>query len=376
MAPLSKEIITDSDSTGGDSSSSSESEKKLVSKSKTIKSTPTVESKSKSKTKSDRAPKPPSASSSDSESEVEEVPASKKSLQKRVTIDEEASIIPIPAKPFYPPDGFKPAQNSSIPPSKLTDAFLDLSGKQLWHITAPSAAPVSAIKQLALDAVATGEPILTHKDISYRLREDQIGADKTKSFFLPDKNGKGYRRQRMDVVQTFHIEQVVDTAGQGSKSDIEAMKKKTKPLPSQPKDLRMRYTPFGSSVVEGNHETITDDSHTFKVPIGASHTDEEVKTKKKRKHVDIDNTKEPRNGVDVPVQAEGKSPRKKSKKDHSQDDHGRQRLEEPKDSSDIRGRPEKSADQSSSKKHRDGTSQERRARREERKRKKSEKGPA
>ncbi|KAI1939315.1 hypothetical protein LOZ12_004777 [Ophidiomyces ophidiicola] len=376
MAPLSKEIVTDSDSTGGDSSSSSESEEKSVSKSNTTKSTSTVKSKSKSKSKPDPAPKPSSASSSDSESEVEEVTASKKNLQKRVTIDEEASIIPIPAKPFYPPDGFKPAQNSSIPPSKLTDAFSDLTGKQIWHITAPSAVPVSAIKQLALDAVATGEPILTHKDVSYRLREDQIGADKTKSFLLPDKNGKGYRRQRMDVVQTFHIEQVVDTAGQGSKSDIEAMKKKTKPLPSQPEDLRMRYTPFGSSVVEGNHETLPDDSHTFKVPIGASHTDEEVQTKKKRKHVDIDNTKESRNGVDVPAQAEGKSPRKKSKKDHSQDDHGRQKLEESKDSSDIRGRPEKSGDQSSSKKHRDETSQERRARREERKRKKSEKGPA
>nr|KMM64566.1 hypothetical protein CPAG_00918 [Coccidioides posadasii RMSCC 3488] len=382
-AAISQETVTDSDSSSNDSTSDSESEAQVPSKTPVQKSTSNPKSKqmperAQSSSESSSESSSPS-SGSESESEIQEIQKSaipKNSSEKRVTIaDGHATEAMIPVKPFRPPEGFHLVQKSSLPPSKLADAFSDLTGKQLWHITAPAAVPVSSIKQLALDAVATGETILTHKGVDYRLREDQIGVERTKSLLLPEKYGNSYRRQRLDVAQTFHVERVVRPPGQGSESQIEALKKKTKPLPSQPKNLRMRYIPFGSSSAQLEGDVGTDDSEmevTFKEPRGG-HIDGEAKKKKKRKHTDVDGSIHVQ---DPEPQSQAALPRKKSKKSHNHDDAAHHKQESGSLEGSKRGRSQKSGTQKSIKKHRDETSQERRARREERKRKKEEKSCA
>lgn len=265
-------------------------------------------------------------------------------------------------------------QKSTPLPSELTNAFSDLNGKQIWHITAPAAVPFSSIKELALDAVATGETILTHKGVDYHIREDQIGSDRTKNLLLPEKQGNIYRRHRMDVAQTFHLERIVSSPSQGLESQIEAMKKKTRPLPSQPKNLRMRYMPFGTSPVQTQGGMGMDDSETeitFKDPRGIKVDGETKKQKKKRKHPDTDSALNAKDGVETDTQSQGALPRKKSKKAHAHEDGSQQELRPSGGNTTKRGRDEKEETQKSSTKQPD-----RKAGKEEKKRKKVERGRA
>ncbi|WEW60506.1 hypothetical protein PRK78_005993 [Emydomyces testavorans] len=379
---LSKEIVTDSDDSSIESSASSESEKQVASKGKPQKSSSKSKSESKSKPAKSLSSSPNNqsiTSSSDSESEVEQVSKSKKTSKKRVTIADEHSAQPVvPARPFRPPEGFQLMQNPPLPPLNLIDAFADLAGKQIWHITAPTAVPLASIKQLALDAVATGESVLRHKGVDYRLREDQIGVERTKSLLLPTDNGTGYLRRPEEVAQTFHVEQIVNPPTQGSKSHIEAMKKKTKALPSQPKNLRMRYMPFGSSTAQPEGDTSPDGSEmevTFKAPRVVDIDGGEKKRKKeKRNYTNVDSSLRTQNGVNIESESRGDTSRKKSKKAHTHNDmHHEGELQSPDERTEKRNRPEKSEGQKSSKKRREETSQERRARRVEKKRKKQEK---
>lgn len=277
----------------------------------------------------------------------------------------------IPAKPYTPPEGFQSMKKHPSKSSGIADSFSNLNGKQIWHITAPAGVSIASMQELALDAVATGQSVLTHKGAEYRLHEDQLGADKTKMLLVPDKQGKTYRRNPLPVVQTFHIEQLVSVPNNATLSTAEtetAIQKLKKPLPSKPKHLRMRYRPFGSA--DGEPETLgssSEDSEmedvTLQEPKGASIDREDKKRKRKS---DIDGSKTRPESDKVREKAE--LPRKKVKKAHA-DSKEASKADDEDDESDTRGRAEKTTSKSS-KKRKDDTSQERRVRKEEKKRKK------
>lgn len=262
------------------------------------------------------------------------------------------------------------SQSNAIP-----QVFSNLDGKQVWHITAPLGVPVSSIGQFALEAIASGEPVLTHKGVKYRLHEDSLGAaEKTKSLLLPDKHGNVFRRNRQGVSQTFHIEQVVDLPN-GDLSvtpDIKSLRKKT---PKQPKNLRMRYKPFGSSNEQAEtfgsaSEESEAETRSFKVPAGA----ELDQSSKKRKHVRVDSSIPEDSDVDMEPAPPDDLTRKKSKKTSSEiPDPSSHSTKSAKKDAKKRGREDKQQSPELRKKHREETSTERRARREERKRKKQQK---
>ena len=259
-------------------------------------------------------------------------------------------------------------------PSKTSDiskSFSSLNGKQIWHLTAPVGVPISSIQELALDAVATGQSVFSHKGADYRLREDQLGAEKTKMLLIPDKQGKTYTRTHLPVVQTFHVEQIVSVPNNATLSTAEtekAIQKLKKPLPSKPKHLRMRYHPFGSA--DGEPETLgysSEDSEmedvSFREPSAA--TDREAKKRKRKSDIDGSKTRRESDAAG----AKGELPRKKVKKAHAD----AFKAGEAEDDDEGRGRTEKATGSKSSKKGNE-TSQERKARKEERKRKKRETG--
>lgn len=291
----------------------------------------------------------------------------------------------IPAKPFAPPDGYRPVQKHSAESTDFSKSFSDLTGKQIWHITAPVGVPVKSIQELSLDAVATGQPVLSHKGLEYCLREDQLGAEKTKVLLLPDKHGKTYHRNKLPVAQTFHVEQVVDAPNNAtlSSADTEStIQRLSKPLPPKPKHLRMRYKPFGSADdAAGARGSSPEDSEkeevNFREPEG-SRIDRDAK---KRKHTDNNEDSKSKAGASVEPGAKGDSPRKKAKKGHAKfnDDTAKTDKEPsqpsvptPDHESEVRGREKTqshSTEHKKSKKRTDETSQERRARKEEKKRK-------
>lgn len=251
-------------------------------------------------------------------------------------------------------------QKSSTQPSDVSQLLSNLDGKKLWHITAPIGVPVSSIETLAMNAVTSGEPVLTHKGTAYRLQESQVGGpEKQKLLLVPDKNGNVYRRQRLPVSRTYHLEQVVsipqgDSFNANGSVDISALTKKP---PKQPQHLRMRYKPFGSAdqlpetIGSSDEEPKTEDKQ-FKVPKGAD-IDRKEKQKKRKQDVML-----------VPDEEDEDSDKKKTLP--IREDGGKKKQKKAKKSNEDSPEVQKK----SGKKHRHETEEERKARKEEKKRKK------
>ncbi|TKA32154.1 hypothetical protein B0A50_01402 [Salinomyces thailandicus] len=170
---------------------------------------------------------------------------------------------PIVPTPFQPPSGYIPVDLSSA--ATNTDWSQDsLQGKQIWHIAAPSDVPISAITEVALDAIQSGVPVLSHKGADYVLSEDTLG---TETNFVMQPGREGYKPIQQRVGKSLHLQQKINlpnlsarqkslATGSAAAGDIaEAAVKTVRP---QPKGLRMRYTPLGSG--SGIPGTIGSDS--------------------------------------------------------------------------------------------------------------------
>ncbi|KAI5292192.1 hypothetical protein KEM52_006548, partial [Ascosphaera acerosa] len=196
------------------------------------------------------------------------------------------------------------------------------SGKQIWHITAPASVPLASITQLALDAVATAQPVLSHKGVQYRLREEQLGSNATKHLLVHDGAKGTYRKHPLRVVQTFHLEQILDGAVAAEVAPTQGLiGKYSKPVRQQPQGLRARNTPLG----------VRDDDASLAAADSAARAGKLLDESRKRKHLDseLPLRKKSRTATDSPAGKEHKS------------------------------------------KHRDETPEERKARREEKKRRKA-----
>ncbi|KAM5462853.1 hypothetical protein MferCBS49748_006245 [Microsporum ferrugineum] len=360
-APLSKEIVSDS------SSSESEEESRLTRQDKPKKSKKTIETTEKSSIPSSGESSRGSTGTEDEDSEsaspAEPVPPP--SSKKKVTIQEENTIAPLPSKAFKPPPGFQFMQKSSSQPSDISQLLSNLDGKQLWHITAPMGVPVSSIESLAVNAISGGEPVLTHKGTAYRLQENQLGVEKQKSLLIPGKDGNVYRRQRRPVSRTYRLEQVVsiphgDNFHANGSVDISAL---TKRPPKQPQNLRMRYKPFGSAdqlpetIGLSDSEPEPEDKQ-FKVPKGA-----DIDRKHKKRKQDIEGDEEPASSArespkkkqSLPIREDGEQKKQKKSKKSIED---RQKTDSP-----------EAQKKNSKKKHRDETDEEQKVRKEEKRRK-------
>ncbi|GBF63432.1 hypothetical protein TMEN_6057 [Trichophyton mentagrophytes] len=340
-APLSKETVSDS-SSSSESEEESTSSEELEQKQKKSKE-PVGSTEESTEETSD-------SSSEDESSEEQTSPPPPPSTKKRVTIQEVNTVIPVPTKAYKPPPGFQFMQKSSTQPSDISQLLSDLDGKQIWHITAPIGIPVSSIESLAMDAIASGEPVLTHKGTAYRLQENQLGgSEKQKSLLVPDKNGNVYRRHKLPVSRTYHLEQVVkipqgDSFHANGSVDISALTKKP---PKQPQHLQMRYKPFGSA--DQLPETI---GWSDEEPADMGRKEKHKKRKQDAVLVpdeedEVSNTKK-----SLPIREDGEKKKQKKAKKSKEDS------------------PE--VQKKSSKKHRDETEEERRACKEERKKKKKQ----
>ncbi|KAI5306071.1 hypothetical protein KEM56_002325 [Ascosphaera pollenicola] len=346
MARLAKDAVSsdsDSDSSSDTSSGSSsdssaantksaqqiKKEKQSIVKKEPVSEDEKMGSGSESESESESESDSESSSSSQSESEEEEVVHRNDDIQKAIDAKNAQTGAAIQAKPFKPPGSFKKVQASTPVPSELSQVLSGAGNKQIWHITAPASVPLSSINQLALDAVATGQPVLSHKGVQYKLREEQLGSDTTKHLLLPDKFGTTYKKDSLRVVQTFHLEKVLDITPSETAPSQGLIDKYKKPVRQQPKNLKARNTPIG----------VKDDDESTKPSRAVQDSDIEmgdVSTKaheesKKRKHLE----------TELPLRKKSKTATDGSKKERKS-------------------------------KHGEETSEERKARREEKKRKKAQ----
>ncbi|KAF2835871.1 hypothetical protein M501DRAFT_305336 [Patellaria atrata CBS 101060] len=152
-----------------------------------------------------------------------------------------------PPPPYRPPTSFQSVQ-TSFPSSQSLDIFnpADINGKQVWYITAPATVPIHMIKQVSLERVMKGEPVIEHNGVSYGFVPADQHEQATNRLLLP--TDKGYKSARYDFSSVFHLQQVAklpqlhNTQPDGS-STTEAFAVKI--VRKQPKGLKMRTKPFG-----------------------------------------------------------------------------------------------------------------------------------
>ena len=165
----------------------------------------------------------------------------------------------IPAKPYAPPKGFaQPASNSPDDSSQISQILTeDLSGKQVWHIIAPSSVSLASIEGFSLEAVRSGKPIISQNGVNYGFSPD---ANPETSILVPDGTGMNYSRIKTSTSRAYHLREVIkapiiklpsigdnpqpDETGTSPFAASSLLKPKS--TPAQPKGLRMRYRPFGT----------------------------------------------------------------------------------------------------------------------------------
>jgi DNA-directed RNA polymerase I subunit RPA34.5 len=128
----------------------------------------------------------------------------------------------------------------------------DLTGKQVWHITAPESIPMSSITVFDVDAVRGGDPVLVYREKQYGFSPE---ATDVKLLLLPSDTGSTYKRMKTNITKSYHLREFpnlfTSTRSENEKPPeaIELFAKEKlnyKPAPKQPTLLRTRYRPFGT----------------------------------------------------------------------------------------------------------------------------------
>lgn len=101
-----------------------------------------------------------------------------------------------PAQPYEPPKGYAPVILNQNTTSDSAHIFDNLEGKQIWHITAPANVSLEELKELAMDSVLNGEPILEHKGTSYGFSKAEQSEHGACEVLVPQRNG--YKAGKLD----------------------------------------------------------------------------------------------------------------------------------------------------------------------------------
>ena len=159
-------------------------------------------------------------------------------------------------RPYKPPAGFEDTTISILPTSKILEIFApkNLVGKQIWHITAPMSVPVTSIKQISTQSLRNGSSILSYEDAEYGLSsESRTEQASNHALILPSTQHNEYRLSRIPITKTIHLQQLVKLPNRAHEISSSSLSTGLKPRThvgaprQQPKGLRMRYHPFGTS---------------------------------------------------------------------------------------------------------------------------------
>ncbi|KAJ5499661.1 DNA-directed RNA polymerase I, subunit RPA34.5 [Penicillium expansum] len=211
-------------------------------------------------------------------------------------------------QPYKPPAGFKSAKKQAPPSSKASSLLSNLNGKQVLHLTAPASLPLSKVKEVCMAKIMQGEPIISHDGVNYGIPVEALSeADPaTKSLLLFDEKTQTYCTAAHGV-PSYHVQEMIDLPSTSKNTDavVAEMRKYVKPARLQPKNLKMRFRPVGTTIPPPETLGCSSESEaevpSFKVPKG----------EERKRKLDHDEAED-----EAPQAAA--LPRKKSKK-HSQE---------------------------------------------------------
>ena len=173
-----------------------------------------------------------------------------------ILADSFRSRVSIPADVYLAPRHFKTLTQEDFDGSSVTEQLqvADLGGKQLWHFTAPANFPFKSVTNITRDALAEGGLIeieaRTSDATTYGLF---LGTDPRELLLRPSSTENMYVPVNKAVSRTIHIRQIFkppspkgrDRGHQTEEALAAAADQPKKAKPKQPRNLRMRYRPFG-----------------------------------------------------------------------------------------------------------------------------------
>jgi hypothetical protein len=108
------------------------------------------------------------------------------------------SVAPVPV--YHPPTGFEKVAANEDARSKVEQVFgsSNMTGKQLWYITAPASVPISAVKQVSLENVHQGKSVLSLNGQEYGFVQDQTKDKGYTKIMVPNEKGTMYRIGKCD----------------------------------------------------------------------------------------------------------------------------------------------------------------------------------
>ena len=171
----------------------------------------------------------------------------------------------IPAKPFQPPSGFREILPDAAHSAETSAAReRNWAGKTVWHITAPTALPITAIRDLDGEALRRNRATLQYDGKDYELRP---GSEISKYLLTFDNSHATYTHANVPVSKCFHIHEAQEGARQsgnyGAGSDKEnrfvaSAKPAPMPPPKQRESLQIQFRPFGTDVDDAPLSTDVD----------------------------------------------------------------------------------------------------------------------
>lgn len=192
----------------------------------------------------------------------------------------------------------------------------DLTGKEVWHITAPATIPLTLIKEFDLAAVDSGCPILTHKKRDYGFQTGVIDFD---HLLLPRPNGSSYGFSKTAVCKSCRLQEIATLSQVENEQSPRRVgyfateQPSSKPAVQQPETLKMRFRPFGAAhdTVPSTNASENPDSENFdfpsRSPLSPPSTERTPK-KKKRKQSNRSEKSLPGGQVDDPLEIDDALP--------------------------------------------------------------------
>lgn len=158
------------------------------------------------------------------------------------------SKVRIPAKPFTAPKGYEPIALSASDYASDMTLFGDLSNKQIWHISVPDTVSIESIKELDIEAVLRGQPILSNKGLEYSMH---AMPPKKEMILLPHGVETNYKQTERKVDRSFQMREVSTESKDTLTREVPLVFTATKTgapkaVRKQPEGLKMRYVPYGA----------------------------------------------------------------------------------------------------------------------------------
>lgn len=189
---------------------------------------------------------------------------------------------------FTPPSGFTKVNIDQASTSSTLKSS-SLKSRQIWHITAPAAVPLSDMTSITMSDIIKQRTVLSREGSDYTLTEDKTIS--TKHLLLASASDGCYISAKVPCSKTLNLREAARIPAiskeqadlnRGSAAAANMSQNVIRAPKAQPKGLKMRYRPpgagkgriraIGSATPPGGSDTETASRPTFRLP--HNHTSE------------------------------------------------------------------------------------------------------